>query len=150
MNSTQLTYQSIIAPYSISLVLSAAILLLTIVPLGFARYSRGFSIKDINAPRELSNQFTSWGKRAEAAHKNSFEAFAIHSPAILLAIITTNQGYQLDELTPFVSLAHPLFRAIYIYAYLSNYSVARAFFWGGGLTCSCLIYIESLKALLFI
>ena len=143
----ELTTKNQLSPYILSLFSSLCLLILSIFPLAFARYSRGFKIVYIESPRELAGKLSRWGKRAESAHLNSFESFIIHAPAILLASLLITKGHQFSEINSSVALLYPLFRFTYLYAYLANLPVIRAFFWGGGLGCSCWIYIECLKAI---
>ena len=131
-------------PYIYSLIYSLFVLLVTIIPIGYARYSKKFSLKYLEEPRLLSFQYKSWGRRAFWAHENSFEAFIIHAPAVLLALLITFSGSTLPQVSSDFAYLHPFFRLLYIITYLINRPVLRAFFWGAGLISSLIIYFTSL------
>ena len=130
-------------PYIYSLIGSLVVLLLTIIPIGFARYSQKFSLKYLEEPRLLSFQYKSWGRRAVWAHENSFEAFIIHVPALLLALLITFKGSALPQVSSDFACLHPFFRLLYIITYLINRPILRSFFWGAGLISSLIIYFTS-------
>ena len=67
------------APYAWSLVLSGGSVVASIVPLGAARSTANFEMKDMAAPRAMFDGFPAWGKRASWAHQNCFEAFTLHA-----------------------------------------------------------------------
>ena len=79
------------APFAWSLVLSGGSVVASIIPLGAARSAANFEIKDMAAPRAMFDRYPSWGKRASWAHQNSFEAFTLHAPAALLALLAVTQ-----------------------------------------------------------
>ena len=105
---------SIVAPYVWSLILSFATLLLSIVLLYIARFTAGLEIKDLGALRSMFDRFPAWGKRASWAQQNSFEAFTIHAPSAVLAVVAVLNGYALPAITFVVALAHPVLRVVYI------------------------------------
>ena len=70
-----------------SLVLSAGVVFASLIPLGAARSQADFVPADLAAPRAMFERLPAWGKRANWAHQNSFEAFGLHAPACLLALI---------------------------------------------------------------
>ena len=88
------------------------------------------------------------GKRASWAHQNSFEAFSLHAPAALLALIATLHAGALPATTVVAAFAHPALRLAYIAASAGNTPPARGLCWATGLLCSGILYIEGLKALL--
>ena len=139
---------SIVAPYVWSLILSFATLLLSIVLLYIARFTAGLEIKDLGALRSMFDRFPAWGKRASWAQQNSFEAFTIHAPAAVLAVVAVLNGYALPVITVVVALAHPVLRVVYIIAYLFNVPIARSVAWFLGLLCSGILYGVGLGAFL--
>ena len=78
---------SSVAPYVWSLILSFAALLISIVLLYIARFSAKLEVKDLAALPSMFDRFPAWGKRASWAQQNSFEAFTVHAPATLLAVL---------------------------------------------------------------
>ena len=139
---------SIVAPYVWSLILSFATLLLSIVLLYIARFTAGLEIKDLGALRSMFDRFPAWGKRASWAQQNSFEAFTIHAPSAVLAVVAVLNGYALPAITVVVALAHPVLRVFYIIAYLFNVPIARSVAWILGLLCSGILYGVGLGAFL--
>ncbi len=135
------------APYLWSLVLSFATLLISILLLYIARFSARLEIKDLAALRSMFDRFPAWGKRASWAQQNSFEAFTIHAPAALLAVVAVLNGQTLPSITVAVALAHPALRVAYISAYLLNVPIARSVAWLLGLLCSGILYGVGLAAL---
>ena len=139
---------SIVAPYVWSLILSFVTLLLSIVLLYIARFTAGLEIKDLGALRSMFDRFPAWGKRASWAQQNSFEAFTIHAPSAVLAVVAVLNGYALPAITVVVALAHPVLRVVYIIAYLFNIPIARSVAWFLGLLCSGILYGVGLGAFL--
>ena len=76
------------APYLWSLVLSFALVILSIAPLYVARFKAQFEMSDLSSLRSMFDRYPAWGKRASWAQQNSFESFTLHAPATLLAIFS--------------------------------------------------------------
>lgn len=128
-------------PYGWSLLLGAAVVVASLVPLGAARSRAEFTLADLAAPRAMAERLPAWGQRANWAHHNSFEAFTLFAPAALLCVITT-------PLAPPALLAawlHPLLRLAYIAAYLADRAALRSLCWAGAMVCTGLLYVEGFK-----
>ena len=136
------------APYLWSLVLSFGTLLVSIVLLYIARFSSRLEFKDLGSLRSMFDRFPAWGKRASWAQQNSFEAFTIHAPAALLAVVAVLSGQALPVISVVVAWAHPVLRVAYIFAYLFNVPIARSVAWFLGLLCSGILYGVGLGALM--
>jgi len=136
------------APYLWSLVLSFGALLVSIVLLYIARFSSRLEFKDLGSLRSMYDRFPAWGKRASWAQQNSFEAFTIHAPAALLAVVAVLSGQALPVISVVVAWAHPVLRVAYIFAYLFNVPIARSVAWFLGLLCSGILYGVGLGALM--
>lgn len=134
-------------PYVWSLILSFAALLISIILLYAARFSARLEVKDLAALRSMFDRFPAWGKRASWAQQNSFEAFAMHAPAALLAVVAVLNGHALPGIAVAVALAHPVLRVAYISAYILNVPIARSVAWFLGLLCSGILYGVGLEAL---
>ena len=132
------------AAFAASLLLSALVVVLSVVPLGAARSKSEFTMADLAAPRAMFERMPAWGKRASWAHQNSFEAFTLHGPACLLCLIAAVNS----PIAMAVALAHPLLRLVYIVAYVWNVPPSRGLCWATGLTCSGILYLEGMKAIL--
>ena len=131
-------------PFAWSLLLAAAVVVLSVVPLGAGRSKADFSLADLQAPRAMFDRLPAWGKRASWAHQNCFEAFTLHAPAALLCVIAPP--------TALIAVAaawlHPLLRVLYIGAYVANVPPLRGLCWALGLVCTGVLYVEGLRALL--
>jgi len=136
------------APYLWSLVLSFGALLFSIILLYIARFSARLEFKDLGSLRSMFDRFPAWGKRASWAQQNSFEAFTIHAPAALLAVVAVLSGQALPVISVVVAWAHPVLRVAYIFAYLFNVPIARSVAWFLGLLCSGILYGVGLGALM--
>ena len=134
-------------PYVWSLILSFAALLISIILLYAARFSARLEVKDLAALRSMFDRFPAWGKRASWAQQNSFEAFAMHAAAALLAVVAVLNGHALPGIAVAVALAHPVLRVAYISAYILNVPIARSVAWFLGLLCSGILYGVGLEAL---
>ncbi len=148
MDNYNLFSCSSVAPYLFSLAISASIVIASVIPLAMARYFTDFHPSKFLAPRALSDSFSMWGRRAEWAHQNCFESFSLHAPATLIAVLATINGRCLDQICIFAALFHPLLRLFYIGSYLSNRAFLRAFFWGGGLGCTGVLYFQATHVLI--
>jgi len=127
-----------------SLLLSGAVVIGSLVPLGAARASADFTPKDLQAPRAMFERLPAWGQRANWAHQNSFEAFTLHAPACLLCLIAGVTS----PVAVLAAWAHPILRALYIAAYVTNVAPARSLCWATAILCSSLLYLEGLRAVL--
>ena len=136
------------APYVWSLILSFAALLISIILLYVARFSASLEVKDLAALRSMFDRFPAWGKRASWAQQNSFEAFTVHAPAALLAVVVVLNGHALPDTAGAVAYARPSLRVAYIAAYLFNVPMTRSLAWFLGLLCSGILYGVCLGALL--
>ena len=132
------------APYAWSLLLAAAVVVLSVVPLGVGRSRADFSLVDMQAPRAMFDRLPAWGKRASWAHQNCFEAFTLHAPAALLCLIAPPSG----AIAIAAAWLHPLLRLVYIGVYLANVPALRGLCWVLGLLCTGILYLQGLTTLL--
>ena len=135
------------APYIWSLVLSAGMVILSIAPLYVARFQSQFEISDLASLRSMFDRYPDWGKRASWAQQNSFESFTLHAPAALFAVVTVLNGQTLSSLAVAAAIAHPILRAIYVVAYISNIPPLRSLCWALGLFCTGILYALCFSAL---
>jgi uncharacterized MAPEG superfamily protein len=136
------------APFAWSLVLSGAVVILSLIPLGAARSQADFTPSDLAAPRAMFDRLPAWGKRANWAHQNSFEAFTLHAPACLLALIAATHGWLPTTLAIGAAWLHPLLRLAYIGAYVANIPPLRSLCWAGAILCTALIYSAGLQGIM--
>ena len=147
MSLLQLFTATPAAPFAWSLVLSGGSVVASILPLGAARSAANFEMKDMAAPRAMFERYPAWGKRASWAHQNSFEAFTLHAPAALLALMAVMNGASLPSSAAIAAFAQPALRLAYIAAYVGDVPPARGLCWASGLICTGILYSEGLKAL---
>lgn len=136
------------APLAWSLVLSGAVVVVSLVPLGAARSQADFSIADMAAPRAMFERLPAWGKRANWAHQNSFEAFGLHAPACLLALVAVLHGAEVAPQALLAAWLHPALRLGYIGAYVANLPPLRSLCWAGAILCTAILYGVGLQGLL--
>jgi uncharacterized MAPEG superfamily protein len=133
------------APFAWGLVMAAGVVVASLIPLGAARSQADFTPADLAAPRAMFERLPAWGKRANWAHQNSFEAFTLFAPAVLLCLITAPA---LPRWLGAAALVHPALRLAYLGAYVANLPPLRSLCWAGAILCTGLLYTEGLKAVL--
>jgi uncharacterized MAPEG superfamily protein len=136
------------AAFAWSLVLSGAVVIASLIPLGAARSQADFVPADLAAPRAMFDRLPAWGKRANWAHQNTFEAFTLHAPACLLALVVAAHGWAPTGLAIGAAWLHPLLRLLYIAAYVANLPPLRSLCWAGAILCTGLLYSAGLQAIL--
>jgi uncharacterized MAPEG superfamily protein len=136
------------AAFAWSLVLSGAVVIASLIPLGAARSQADFTPADLAAPRAMFDRLPAWGKRANWAHQNTFEAFTLHAPACLLVLIVCAHGWVPTGVAIGAAWLHPLLRLLYIAAYVVNLPPLRSLCWAGGILCTGLLYGAGLQAVL--
>jgi len=127
-----------------SLLLAAGVVVASLVPLGAARSQADFTIADLAAPRAMAERLPEWGKRANWAHQNGFEAFTLFAPAALLCLV----AHVSAPAAIAAALIHPALRLAYIGAYVANQPPLRSLCWAGAITCTGILYLDGLKAVL--
>ncbi|MFN9933661.1 MAG: MAPEG family protein [Cyanobacteriota bacterium] len=137
-----------VAPFAWSLVLSGAVVILSLIPLAAGRAKADFTPADLAAPRAMFERLPAWGKRASWAHQNSFEAFTLHAPACLLVLLAAPDLTTTAGVSAIAAWLHPLQRLGYVGAYVANLPPLRSLCWAGGILCTGLLYSEGLRSLL--
>ena len=136
------------APFAWSLLLSGAVVIASLIPLGAARSQADFKPSDLAAPRAMFDRLPDWGKRANWAHQNCFEAFTLHAPACLLALVAALHGAPMGATAVLAAWLHPALRLGYIGAYVANVPLLRSLCWAGGILCTAILYGEGLRGVL--
>jgi uncharacterized MAPEG superfamily protein len=108
--------------------------LLPIVCAGISKW--GASDFDNNNPREWLARQEGHRKRANAAQANSWEAFALFSTAVLVALYRQADPVMLDNLAMFFIAS----RAAYIGLYLVDRAAWRSLAWLAGLITTLTIF----------
>ena len=102
---------------------------------GIAKSSRrGF---DNRAPREFLSTLEGWGKRADWAQANSFEAFPLFAAAVLVAEFKGAGQSVVDQLALGFILARLAFGAFYIL----NLPTMRSLAWTAGIGCAVALFL---------
>ena len=126
-----------------SLCLAAGVVVASLVPLGAARSQADFTVADLAAPRAMFDRLPEWGKRANWAHLNSFEAFVLFAPAALLCLIAdVSSGAAIAA-----AWSYPALRLAYIAAYVANVPPLRSLCWAGAMTCTGVLYVAGITNL---
>jgi len=136
------------APFAWSLLLSGGVVVASLIPLGAARSQADFKPFDLAAPRAMFERLPAWGKRANWAHQNCFEAFTLHAPACLLALVAVLHGAPVAGVAVAAAWLHPALRLGYIGAYVANVPLLRSLCWAGGIVCTAILYGEGLRGVL--
>ena len=127
-----------------SLRLSVFVVLLSIIPLTIGRIKAGYSVENMAAPRALFDELPDFGKRAVWCHQNCWESLALHAPACLLCLITLTNS----NAATIAAWCHPIFRLLYIGAYVFNIPIARGLMWASGIFTTLILYKEALAKFL--
>jgi len=107
--------------------------------------SESITHKGLKIIDELSiDELPSFGKRAVWCHQNCWESISLHAPACLLCLITLTDS----NIAIISALIHPIFRFLYIGAYVFNIPTARGLMWASGIFTTLLLYKEGLIQLI--
>ena len=86
---------------------------------------------DNRSPRDWVGTLEGWRRRADAAHRNHFEAFPIFAAAVLVATLAHAPQGRVDLLAgAFVAL-----RVVYTGMYVADWAAMRSLIWAAGLLC---------------
>lgn len=99
------------------------------IPLAYAQAKAGGY--NNHYPREQQSQLSGFGARANASHKNSFEALAVFSSAVLTALATQH----LSDTMQHLAIVYIISRVVYHVLYLLDWSNLRSLVWGFGYAC---------------
>ena len=79
-------------------------------------------------PRDQQAKLEGWGKRAQGAHMNAFEAFAPFAAAVFVAHLAHGD----EKKAAMLAVAFVVLRAIYTALYLANLDKLRSTVWIAG------------------
>lgn len=94
---------------------------------------------DNKTPREQQARLTGWGKRALAAHQNSFEITPVFVGCVLMGHLSNGNLEWSDRL----AIIFVVSRVLYTALYLADWDKFRSLIWGLGLACSFGIGLSS-------
>lgn len=106
------------------------LVVLTKTPVAIAQARSGSRGYDNRNPRTQQAELTGWGRRALAAHQNTFEALTIFTPAVLIAHLGGGPAIASQAAT--LALIHTGARVLYPIAYIADVHLARSLIWGVG------------------
>lgn len=111
---------------------------LTKIPLMIAmgREGKGY---DNKTPREQQMRLTGWGKRALAAHQNSFEVTPLFAACVFVGHLSQGNA----QLSSILAVTFVLSRILYTILYLADLDKIRSLVWALGILCSFLISLSS-------
>jgi len=92
---------------------------------------------DNRNPRDQQAKLTGLGRRAHAAHLNSFEAFAPFAAAVLVC----HAAHGNERWAAILAVAFVIARLLYIAAYLGDKSTLRSTVWTIGYVCTAGLFI---------
>lgn len=124
---------------ALALMVGGLLPLLPKIPMNYAIRRAGKGYNNSN-PRDQQATLEGAGKRALAAHNNSFEAFPFFAVGVLLALYQGLEGATLDNLC----LAWVVARIAYTFFYVKGLSIWRSVMWGVGFSSALGIYIIAL------
>jgi uncharacterized MAPEG superfamily protein len=101
---------------------------------GIAKSSRGGY--DNRAPREFLTTLEGWGKRANWAQANSFEAFPLFAAAVLVAHARGADQATVDLL----ALGFIAARLVYGSFYIFDLAALRSLAWTAGIGCAVALF----------
>jgi uncharacterized MAPEG superfamily protein len=115
--------------------------LLLYVP-GFvvAAYGRLQVGYDLRQPRTMIDRVPPYARRATWAHENSFEAFALFTPAALMAYVTGLDGSAATT----AAVLHPIARVLFQIFYIADRPRLRGAMYLTALLCSATLIALSL------
>lgn len=124
------------------LVVMLTLVLLTKVPVAIAMAKVGRGKYDNHDPRSQQATLTGWGKRALAAHQNTFEAITIFTPGVLISHFARPEQASCAATLAVVAV---VVRCLYPALYIADVHLLRSAVWGVGFVCS--IWLALLPAL---
>ena len=103
------------------------------VALAMARQPGGY---DNSSPRDQQAQLGGWGRRAVAAHLNSFEAFPAFAAAVFVAVL----GHADPTWTTRLAVAFVIARLLYTPLYIADLANLRSLVWTLGFFATCALF----------
>ena len=103
------------------------------VAVAMARQPEGY---DNRTPRDQQAGLEGWGRRAVAAHLNSFEAFAPFAAAVLVAVLAGADPVW----TAGLCIVFVISRAVYVPVYIADFALLRSSVWTVGFLATCALF----------
>lgn len=110
--------------------------LLPVLTVGGAKAGRRY---DNHNPRTWLDKQEGWRKRADAAHRNHFEAFPFFAAGVLIAAQMHVAQATIDNL----AMAFIAARVVYTVLYLTNAAMLRSLAWAVGFGCVVALFVRA-------
>ena len=108
-----------------SIATAAALVYFPYLIVAITRFQVGY---DLSAPRSTFDKLPDYGKRANWAHQNSWEAFMLYSAAALMAYTT----HQDSQTVVNCAIGFTIARLLYSIFYIVNIPLGRSLMFGVG------------------
>jgi uncharacterized MAPEG superfamily protein len=108
-----------------SIAAAAALVYFPYLIVAITRFQVGY---DLSAPRSTFDKLPDYGKRANWAHQNSWEAFMLYSAAALMAYTT----HQDSQTVVNCAIGFTIARLLYSIFYIINIPLGRSLMFGVG------------------
>ncbi len=121
------------------ILIGAVLIYVPFLVVGYARFQLGY---DKSAPRQMFDQLPPYAKRANWAHQNAFESFALFAPAALMAYVTG----QTSTLALGCGVAYVVARALYPVFYILDIPALRSLMFGISSFSSFTLFVISCRS----
>jgi uncharacterized MAPEG superfamily protein len=101
---------------------------LPVLTVGAAKAQKGYDNAD---PRGYLARLDGWRARADAAHRNGFEAFPVFAAGVIIAEMRGAPQPMIDML----SIAFIILRVVYVGLYIGNFATLRTLCWTAATAC---------------
>ncbi|MGP1372629.1 MAG: MAPEG family protein [Almyronema sp.] len=125
----------------VCIAIGATLIYLPFLCVGVERFRLGY---DMSAPRTLFDKLPPYAQRANWAHQNSFESFALFAPAALMAYITG----QTSALALGAAIAYLVARFFYSIFYILDIPLLRSLTFAVGSLSSFALFVISCRSVL--
>ncbi|MGF1461446.1 MAG: MAPEG family protein [Leptolyngbyaceae cyanobacterium] len=126
----------------VCVVIGAVLVYVPFLLVGIARLQLGY---DMSAPRMMTDKMPPYAQRANWAHQNSFESFALFAPAALMAYVTG----QASQLALSAAIAYVIARSLYSVFYILDIPLLRSVMFAVGSLSIFTLFLMSCQSVLF-
>ena len=110
--------------------------LLPLFTVGSAKVGRGY---DNHNPRAWLDRLEGWRKRADAAHRNHFEAVPFFAAGVIIA----QQMHVAQGTIDLLALTFIAARVVYTLLYLADLAALRSLAWAVGYGCVVALFVHA-------
>jgi uncharacterized MAPEG superfamily protein len=113
------------------------ILIAALLPYATVGGAKAATDYDNANPRAYLARQQGWRARADAAHRNHFEAFPAFAAAVIVAQVKSIPEHVIDVL----AVTFVVIRVAYTVAYLANAATLRSLIWITGFACTVALFV---------